>query len=105
MLLWRRRGVRAIEKSDRETNEPTRANPIVLPGVGDRFMLASQRRGPANPYRNLLNCLRTYGGQLDRSVALSEGFQDLDLKEQLRRRVDRPLTGIARIQGVIPHPA
>ena len=77
----------------------------MLPGLGDCFVLTLQRRGLANPGCDLLNRLRLCSGEVDRSVALTEGFQYLDLKEQLSRGVDRPLTGIARFRGVIPYAA
>ena len=60
-------------------------------------MLPSQRRGLANPGLNLLNRLRLDGWEL--SVTLGEGFQNLDLKEQLCSRIDGPLTGITPLLG------
>jgi hypothetical protein len=78
----------------------------VLSGVGYRFVLPSQRRDLANPGHNLLNRLRLDDWEVDHSVVSSEKFQDLDLKEQLRRRIDRPpLAGIARFRRAITHAA
>lgn len=67
----------------------------MLPGVP--FVLPSQRRGLANSGLNLLNRLRLDGWE--RSVTLGVGFQNLDLKEQLRSRIDGPLTGITPLLG------
>ena len=68
-------------------------------------MLPLQRCGLANPDRYLLDRLRLDNRELDPTVALRERLQDFDLKEQLCRRIDRPLIGLASFRSTIPHPA